>query len=86
MASPEKLRPLVHIVSDGTAQSTRVVGPDGALLPVRSIELSASVSDGFEVQITLTSAHIDVSGEVTLVILHCPLCSRDIVDHRCQGR
>lgn len=85
MVSPDPSRPAIHIYSDGTAHSTRVVGPDGILLPAKEVSLRANASGDFEVTITLSSVKLDMDGPASLVIFECPLCKTEVAQHGCMG-
>lgn len=79
--------PAVHIYSDGTTGSTRVVGPDGQEIPkVKSLEITAdAASQEFSIRLELWGGVIDLDGPLHQVIFVCPLCKTEAGSHSCLG-
>lgn len=79
--------PAVHIYSDGTTQSTRVIGPDGQEIPkVRAISITAdATSREFSITLELWGGEIDLDGPLSMITFICPLCQTEAGSHSCLG-
>lgn len=81
-------RPVIHISSDGTPQSTKVVGPDGVEIGgVTEVEILADVSETFvEIKLVIRNpTRIDLDGSVAVIVFRCPLCSEVLDEHQCHA-
>lgn len=84
MSAPKQY-PSVHVYSDGTPNSTRVVGPDGQQIPnVRAISIyaEAGLSGEFSIELKLNHGKLDLDGPVHVLVFQCPFCSHSH-EHKC---
>lgn len=83
--SPKSSSRAIHVYSDGTPETTRVVNFDGVEIPgVRNMTIVGEAGDPF-VRITLEviAPKLDMDGSLDGALLICPFC-QERENHQCR--
>lgn len=74
----------VHIYSDGTPQSTRIVSEEGhPIANVRRIEVEMDAAEGIQITLYMAPGKIDIDGALTRIVVECPSCGTTLDSHCC---
>lgn len=82
--SPKSSR-TIHVYSDGTPESTRVLNNDGAEIKgVRKLTIDGDTREAFlRITLEVLAPTVDADGILDSTILTCPVC-RDQERHQCR--